>query len=221
MKRAFTVVEMLVVIGVVVILAGLLAPTFSKMREKARREACISNMKQIGLGFMQYCRDYDEKYPLAYANHDGIAGYDPLVDKGWADIVQPYIKSVAVFQCMSESDGYSAPLMSSDYWLAAPMLGISQAKVSKLSLTVMFGDSDQSSAAIVATHGAIAYYGDAPSFKYNGEIWDITEKTNGKGGRRHLGGMNFAFVDGHVKWFKPENVGADAISKGKPTFRIN
>src|SRR5688500_3211019 len=62
-NRAFTLIELLVVIAIIAILAAILFPVFARARENARRASCQSNLKQIGLGVMQYVQDYDERYP--------------------------------------------------------------------------------------------------------------------------------------------------------------
>ncbi len=227
MRRAFTLVEILIVLFVVGVLAALLFPTFARARENARRSSCQSNLKQIGLGILQYVRDYDETFPLAYADSDGSGAYNPYLDNGWMQILQPYIKSTAVFQCPSEDKNYFPPLRATDYWYSAPVSQTDNMNVvAKPSQTVMCGDGVGMPAAFVATHGAIAYKGDAPSLKYNRDIWDIGEKTEGKGGRRHLSGLNLLFCDGHVKWYKPATVGAATVDENAPntntpTFRVN
>ncbi len=63
-RFAFTLIELLVVIAIIAILAAILFPVFARARENARRSSCQSNLKQIGLGVMQYIQDYDEKYPF-------------------------------------------------------------------------------------------------------------------------------------------------------------
>lgn len=94
-RQGFTLIELLVVIAIIAILAAILFPVFAQAREKARRASCVSNLKQIGLGFMQYTQDYDETMP--------IAAYDMWNRQTtkWMDIIQPYVKSTQVFDCPS------------------------------------------------------------------------------------------------------------------------
>src|SRR5690606_21073667 len=86
------------------ILAAILFPVFARARENARRTSCLSNLKQIGLGIMQYVQDYDETYPLTH--YDRTPG-DSTTRYYWWSMLQPYIKSTQVFSCPSSafSDG--------------------------------------------------------------------------------------------------------------------
>jgi prepilin-type N-terminal cleavage/methylation domain-containing protein/prepilin-type processing-associated H-X9-DG protein len=61
--RAFTLIELLVVIAIIAILAALLLPALAAAREKARRSACLNNLKQIGIGLASYNSDYSEYMP--------------------------------------------------------------------------------------------------------------------------------------------------------------
>ena len=99
-KSAFTLIELLVVIAIIAILAAILFPVFARARENARRSSCQSNLKQIGLGIIQYTQDYDENFP----NGVDVGGWQGKNDgEGWAGQIFPYVKSGQVYACASDS----------------------------------------------------------------------------------------------------------------------
>lgn len=66
-KHRFTLIELMVVIGIIFILAGLLLPVLGHARKKAKDVNCVSNQKQIGISLMTYQADYDG-LPYAVSN---------------------------------------------------------------------------------------------------------------------------------------------------------
>lgn len=185
--------------GMLVLLV-LLFRQFAYARDAARRTGCQSNLRQIMLGIQQYTKDYDARLPLAKVSDrsSGKSPFDPAY--GWADGLQPYLKSVCIFQCPSESfspdaEGKSTSGGFTDYWYNSNLSGQSPKGMRRANV-VSLGDG------VGNAQGTARYALNAPPdqkvFKspYGGEIsaW------------HHLNGANFAFADGHVKWLLPADV---------------
>jgi prepilin-type N-terminal cleavage/methylation domain-containing protein/prepilin-type processing-associated H-X9-DG protein len=183
-KNGFTLIELLVVIAIIAILAAILFPVFARARENARRASCQSNLKQIGLGFAQYTQDYDERLPQ----------YETGTNVGWGTSVQPYVKSWQLFHCPSVSSNggvgitnyaYNACLGATSAACDNPGAGgRSLAAVENSALSVMLLDTAEVYANASETGGTTV------------GLATFTQDST-----RHLNGQNYAFVDGHVKWY--------------------
>lgn len=103
-RDGFTLIELLVVIAILMLLAAILFPVFGRARENARRVSCMSNMKQLGLGMLQYAQDYDERY------YGGTRATTPSVlvpymgGIGWAGSIYPYIRNTQVYECPDDTN---------------------------------------------------------------------------------------------------------------------
>jgi len=108
--EGFTLIELLVVIAIIAILAAILFPVFAKAREQARKTSCLSNLKQLGLGFMMYAQDYDETLPAIpfgdcstcwpWAAWPGTADWTGVFKAA----ILPYTKNQQIYQCPSATE---------------------------------------------------------------------------------------------------------------------
>ncbi len=250
--KAFTLIELLVVIAII---AAILFPVFARARENARRSSCQSNLKQIALGFVQYTQDYDEKYP-GWIQGAGTKPADHPDARGWAEVLQPYMKSTQIFQCPSETnapgvDGVGDPsdrmpgYTDYSYNLTLGLAsatdpfgqgGISSAKLTQSALTVLAFDYNSGNSFWWSQGCSSGGFVDSNGNANGGGcgaagLADFSNEGGTGSAFRHLEGQNFAFCDGHVKWFKGSDANHSAkvynvvtpgsTSGGSPTFNVS
>ena len=192
MRRAFTLIEILVVVAIVALLAAILFPAFSRARENARRTSCASNLKQIYLAHYLYKEDYDGVFaPAAYVNASG-----GRVE--WPELFLPYTRSRQVFLC--PSDAASTQLSFGLNTIAFADVEHLPPQPGGVRLGTLRFDS-------ASTYVMACESGTGDDFQTpRPDSWKIVPPSSGSGfngdarpSARHFGRTNVAFLDGHVK----------------------
>lgn len=227
-KRGFTLIELLVVIAIIAILAAILLPVFAQAREKARATSCLSNLKQVGLGIIQYEQDFDETTP------NGVNPYGG--GNGWAGQIYTYVKNVGVFHCPSDSTqtnlhssyGYNknisipspdAPSGSPSSYSIAQYVAPSKTLllfevVNSISFDVTLPSTDPGS------DNYVPYFGGSAAGNGNGGAWD----PGGYNAQPSAGNPTDGFIKyatGYMNGVTTTNQGSYLSAKGRHTEGSN
>lgn len=208
-RRAFTLVELLIVLGIIMVLAGLMLSGLAGARKSAQSTLCLNNLRQLTIAATEYAARYDESYPPA----QWLDASDPALIRGWdythrgATVVGPGLlwmgqRSPAVHQCPA-FDGRSQypgdPYTGYNYNTSYIGRGTGEGSPARVSAvrqpaqTVLFGDGQWSL-------GANKYMRSPKRSPTEPESYTF-DKTRAAGtqGYRHRGMTNAIFCDGHAE----------------------
>ncbi|MEN6404788.1 MAG: prepilin-type N-terminal cleavage/methylation domain-containing protein [Armatimonadia bacterium] len=218
-RRGFTLIELLVVIAILAILAAILFPVFAKAREKARQSSCLSNVRQLGMAWLQYLQDYDETFAPHVTEREAPAGTPDTAaaraQYSYQNKLLPYIKNTQIFKCPSapawpspapgawynadygnnENEALLPSASQQAWYLANPDFGVNEkvtvGQIASPANFLLIGDAGRSD-------GTASRGGMYP------QPWAFNVTTQARMLARHNDGANAAYADGHAKWLRVE-----------------
>ena len=226
-RRAFTLVELLVVITIIAILAAMLLPALSRAKQKAWTISCNSNLHQIGLGMKMFADDNNELYPESGTSiYWGAIDVAPPIGSGkasWMEQIFPYIGNTNVYRCPGNvqlpanlrgpfnyfngcnvayvtAHNFAAVNSTAILFPSAFVLGGDTAGIPNSSGTLSFDPQDADKDDY--TQNCVGGAADAGIT----EFWQI-----------HSKGQNIMFADGHSQWDKAYNPGEMTFAYGAMT----
>jgi prepilin-type N-terminal cleavage/methylation domain-containing protein/prepilin-type processing-associated H-X9-DG protein len=111
----FTLMELLVVMALVAILASLAVPAYQRVAQNGRATACVSNLRQLGVGLGAYLADHNNVMPTLQTARASISVNVPVID----NTLSAYITAPAVFACPADVNGYAQSTGTSYFWNVA------------------------------------------------------------------------------------------------------
>ncbi|MBC8103435.1 MAG: prepilin-type N-terminal cleavage/methylation domain-containing protein [Cytophagales bacterium] len=209
-QKAFSLIELLMVLAIISLLAALIFPALSKSRADARRTACVPAIHQVWQSLRMYADDSDGAWPGNAAwiewssTHPSVPWCPDMVprraeiarDRRGIRGVPGYAYNTAYLGIIVNNKVGDRPVQDSD--VAFP------------SVTVVLSEQ--------APNQTVAYgpdpFNELSPYPYGQE----------EGWVRHNGGANYAFHDGHVKWYLPQTVSYNRYPPGNdgrsPTFAL-
>jgi prepilin-type N-terminal cleavage/methylation domain-containing protein/prepilin-type processing-associated H-X9-DG protein len=230
LTAAFTLVELLVVIAIVAVLAAILLPVFATARDTARKAACISNLREIGIATRMYVQDYDDRFPQTKRTDA-----QPQIDDADGSIEEPDFGSIfamilpytghggqndedhlfqqRLFACPSDPQPFD-PACPDVLNIGGPHVisylvngyfvwGLGDAGVGSPASTIIYAERRSEAS---ASPSAEPFCDDIyhpwfyPPVNAVAPANEMDEVAGAVAARRHLGGGVYTFADGHAAW---------------------
>ena len=204
---AFTLIELLVVIAIVGVLVAILLPAIQAAREAARRTTCASNLRQVGLGVIQYCDDHRGQFPKTT--------HDTDTNKCWIYTLAPYLESIDEIRiCPSDQkakerldarmSSYAMNAYITNGGLPGSFLNRNKLpSTSKTLVAVELTDRENRPVSEYDDH-VESYRWFTSSNIAHGRVMEAVQSEVSTG--RHHGGANYLFADGRVAFLSEDAV---------------
>lgn len=199
--KAFTLIEMLVVVGIIGILASMLLPALARAKAKANATKCLNHMRQMGLASTMYAGDYDDELPRRGRRYSNT----------WVYALLPYYKDAKILKCPSDgfmegrsylingfNDFWEKNLPAADYDLVMKWSyphGMKLVSIPLVSDTVVFGEKAKDTGHV---HMDLDQKGRDDEVAGN----DRNVVAHNMHGSRKNGGSHFSFGDGSARYLK-------------------
>lgn len=210
LSKAFTLVELLVVISIIGLLAGLGIPAIKKGLDAAKTAKCANNLKQMGVGFQRFAAENDGNLPMAWFN-DGYPGWP-----GWDVLILDYMEVGSKGSSGNRvyTEKTSTPLLcpadtcKTNIFYTGPYGNFRYSYRLNISSQSMPGNIPlkivqlvSPSKSILVCDGEFKYY---HHVSQNAALGGSISKSdsNNVATARHSGAANYLFVDGHVEKLK-------------------
>jgi prepilin-type N-terminal cleavage/methylation domain-containing protein len=207
-RNGFTLVELLVVIGIIALLIAILLPSLNKARESARRTACLSNLRQVHQSYMLYALSNKDEMPIGVLggawqmnymiwNNDRYASFGKLFE---AD----YVKEPRVFYCPSDSGLYYQYDTMQNLYTPGKVgtyvrAGYSSRPIDEAGREVLWTGGGSPPSKCQYAGGVNRMVPKMTRFRNKAIFADITS-TYDRVAQRHIQGLNVLYSNGGAKW---------------------
>ena len=190
-KAAFTLIELLTVLAVIVVLSALVIPSLKGAYAQSLSVKCASNMQQLGKACLLYAQDNEMCLPKSSCD-------DPR--DCWTNSLQPYANGTVTYRCPAdEATGRTRTYVINDYLTANPcdaVTGVMNQShlvcIEKPSQTVFIMELSK-------TYGTNTPPDHLHLAQYYGSEIPLSEFQSEVGVKRHLGKSNYLFADAHIE----------------------